>query len=83
MGQQRKDGAVILDDAEVIRETFTNGSGALLVEHEDFLGGMWIPKRAVHDDSELYGTYGDSEPEFGPGMLVIKEWFATAELGYK
>lgn len=33
-------------------------------------GTLWIPKRAIHDDSETWNTQNNS------GELVVHEWFA-------
>jgi hypothetical protein len=44
---------------------------ALLLTFDDLDGEKhWVPKSAIHDDSEVYKD--DSEP----GELVVHEWFA-------
>lgn len=46
---------------------------ALLVELEDGTE-RWIPKSAIHDDSEVYDS-----TENATGEIVIHEWFARKE----
>ena len=56
------------DDCEVVHET----NKALLVSIPDLGCKKWIPKDAIHDDSEVYKEDTDGE-------LVLKSWF---DLGY-
>jgi hypothetical protein len=62
------EGQVELEDATGVRET----DAALLVEYEG--DEQWIPKKLIHDDSEVY-------EEGHTGTLVIPEWKAE-ELGW-
>lgn len=63
------DGGHLIENATVVHET----ERAVLVEASDFLGAEWIPKSAIHDDSEVWES-GD-----GPGGLYVKEWFAEKQ----
>ncbi len=56
------------DDCTCTRET----EKAILVEIPDLSEEIWIPKWAVHDDSEVYEMGGEGE-------LVILERFARKE----
>jgi hypothetical protein len=60
-------------DAVCIRETHL----AILVKCDE--GGKkpierWIPKSAIHDDSEVFNAEENRE-----GLLVVKSWFAKKE----
>lgn len=57
-----------ISDAKVIREAFSGKS--LLIEAPIFDERVWVPKKMITDDSEIWKG-GDS-----PGTLVVKEWFA-------
>jgi len=57
-----------LGQSEIIRET----DKALLFETEE-AGEVWIPKSAIHDDSEIWKDGQD------PGELIVKNWFAEKE----
>lgn len=46
---------------------------AILVDCD--AGRVWIPRSAVHDDSEIYG----SGPMDEPGDLIVKRWFAVKQ----
>jgi hypothetical protein len=59
--------AVRLGDAKVIRET----DKAILVRVEG--EEMWIPKSAIHDDSEVWSERNCE------GDLCVKAWFAEKE----
>lgn len=48
---------------------------ALLVFVDDLDDEIWIPKSAIHDDSECYSMKG------GAGDLVVEDWWAEKE-GY-
>jgi hypothetical protein len=56
------------EDVECIHET--TDAIKVLIDGEE----KWIPKKAVHDDSEVYGK-GHT------GSLVVYSWFAEKELG--
>lgn len=45
---------------------------AIAVRLTGKLEGQWIPKSAVHDDSEVYARGHE-------GKLVVKQWFAEKE----
>jgi len=69
------------DDCECVHDT---GLACLVIipelvgnekqPHLKDTGQFWIPKRAIHDDSEVY-EIGTS------GTLVVFDWFAENELG--
>ena len=46
---------------------------AILVYIEKLGADVWIPRSAIHEDSEVYGG-GDGE-----GDLVVKTWWAEKE----
>jgi len=58
------------DDCEVKRAT----DKALLIYIPDLEESRWIPKSAVHDDSEVF-----DDEENSRGTLVIVDWFAEKE----
>lgn len=45
---------------------------AMLVFVEDLGEEVWVPKSAIHDDSEVY----DSRYEGEEGDLIVKSWLA-------
>lgn len=55
----------VIDKSKCIGET----NNAIKVRSENFDEPQWIPKRCIHDDSEVYksNTSGD---------LIIHAWFA-------
>lgn len=55
-------------DAEIIAES--QSGKAWLVKAPDFDCPEWIPKSAIHDDSEIWKLNQE------PGELVIHEWCA-------
>lgn len=65
------DHAVSVGEARVVHER----AKAILVELEDEPGDgpFWIPKSAVHEDSEVWSE------KHGQGGLVVKTWFARKE----
>lgn len=70
------DEGVDLPNTEVLRET----PKAILckipvkIMSKDSYREVWVPKSAVHDDSEVYDG---NENNFG--KLVVKTWFAEKE----
>ena len=58
---------VSVGDAQVIRET----DKAILVDVEG--DEVWIPKSALHDDSEVWSEKN------GEGTLVVMAWFARKQ----
>lgn len=46
---------------------------ALLVKLVDEGVPRWVPKSAIHDDSEVYSM------KSGDGELVVEEWYAEKE----
>jgi hypothetical protein len=54
-----------ISDAKCIAET----DQAIRVTAPDFDAPEWIPKSAIHDDSEIYELGGE-------GTLVVAEWLA-------
>lgn len=64
------------------REPFFVGSGrvvnetakAIRVELDGRADKPWIPKSAIHDDSEVYGGEDGQD-----GELVVERWFAEKE----
>lgn len=65
------DNPISIGEARVVHET----PKAILVELEDEPGDgpFWIPKSAIHDDSEVWNEKN------GAGDLVVKAWFARKE----
>ena len=63
-----RDPVTIATACTVLHETHK----AILVRGEGISDKMWVPKAALHDDSEVYakGTDGD---------LVVYAWFAEKE----
>lgn len=55
-----------VDDVRCAAES---DSGKALKMKCDELGFFWVPKSAIHDDSEVYRV--DDE-----GALVVHDWFA-------
>jgi|APSaa5957512622_1039677.scaffolds.fasta_scaffold95582_2 hypothetical protein len=73
MSWEREGETFSIDDAYVVKET----AKAILVEADAFFDEPeWVPKKAVHEDSEVWE---DSEDGGGPGVLIIKRWFADSE----
>lgn len=59
---------VSFDDVSVENET----AKALLVRIES--KSYWLPKSAIHDDSEVFDGLDNSE-----GKLVVQQWWAEKE----
>lgn len=59
-----------LPDCTVLAEA----DKALLIDIPDANDEVWVPKSAIHDDSEVFDN-GDN----GEGMLVVKAWFARQQ----
>ena len=73
MSWQREGETFTIEDAYVIQET----TKAILVEAESlFDEPEWIPKKVIHEDSEVWE---DSEDGRGPGDLLVQRWFALKE----
>jgi len=53
-----------IESAEVIRDS----GKAILVEAPDFDEPEWVPKFAIHDDSEVYGKGHDGT------LIVYSSW---------
>ena len=66
----KEDDEVCFDDARAIAET-RNGL-SLLMECSDFDEPKWVPKKCIHDNSEVYRK-GDS------GTLILQRWWAEKE----
>jgi len=65
-----------LEDCEIVAETDL----AVLVVSPDLEdltddGKLWIPKSAIHEDSEVFAK-GDAG---GPGIFIMKMWFAEKQ----
>lgn len=61
-----------IEDAKCVGST----NMALLIRADDFRTDVWIPKSVISDDSEVYG---DTYDEAGPGLLVVKGWYAEKQ----
>jgi hypothetical protein len=61
--------------ASARRASSTRRRRAILVELEDEPGDgpFWIPKSALHEDSEVWSEKN------GDGELIVKAWFARKE----
>ena len=59
------------ENAKCIRET----DAALLIEVAELGDQLWIPKSAVHDDSEVYQKDDD-------GKLIVLAWWARKQDWY-
>jgi hypothetical protein len=59
-----------LEDAEVLAES-RNGKN-LLVSAPILDDPIWVPKKVIHDDSEVYGPHED---ESGPGDMILQQWW--------
>lgn len=57
-----------VEECQIIDESASGK--AWLVKSPNFDHPTWVPKRAVHDDSDVYDL--DQEE----GRLVVKDWFA-------
>lgn len=53
--------------------TVIKDSGKAILVDLDGVGKVWVPKWAIHDDSEIW------EEDQEPGELVVKEKFAESE----
>lgn len=59
--------------AEAVRET-TKAILCRIPGEKGKVREMWIPKSAIHDDSEVYDARDNNH-----GKLVLKSWFAEKE----
>jgi hypothetical protein len=59
-------GTYVIEGAYIERES----DKAVLVCAPDFDEPTWVPKSALHDDSEVW------KPDQDPGDLVVHEWLA-------
>jgi len=66
------EGYITLENVTVVRETSPGkkDDGALYCKIDG--NSYWIPKKLIHDDSEVY-------EEGTSGNLIIPEWFAEKE----
>jgi len=60
-----------IEDAEVIAKS-RNGKN-LLVESPILDEPIWVPRKVIHDNSEVYDN---GEDEKGPGDLIVQLWWA-------
>lgn len=68
------DKKVDLPGVEAVRETTKALLCYLPAEKGKPRRELWIPKSAIHDDSEVYDTRENNH-----GKLVVHEWFAEKE----
>ena len=71
MSWERGDETFKIYDALVIRQT----DKAILVEAPDFFEEPeWIPKKVLHEDSEVW-----EDSEGGRGVLIVSKWYAKED----
>ncbi len=61
---ERSDGRVVVEEAVVVKER----PKALLIQSYAVEGEFWVPKSAVHDDSEVWRAGQEA------GDLVVEAW---------